>query len=297
MKFKFYHIDVFTEIKFGGNPLAVFIKTEELTSKTMQLIAKEMNLSETVFIDSSECQFADFSIRIFTPEKELPFAGHPTLGTAHILREIGKVPSGNYQINLSMEAGIITVEEKNKENLLFMAQPLPDFQKPLHYHNEISNYLNVPTSSISISSSPIQIASNGLSILIVPIISLKLLEKIKINITELKEFLDSIGAEIIYIFTRESNSSEPVIHARAFAPSLGIHEDPATGSAAGVLGAYLCNHNLLTTKECKSFTIKQGYQINRPALIHVEIEKKDNKIKSLMVGGKSITIMEGYIEI
>ena len=120
MKYPFYQVDVFTNSPFEGNPLAVFMDAEGLTKKTMQKIAKEMNLSETTFILPPEKLPADNSIPIFTPEKELPFAGHPTLGTAHILRETRRVSGGNYLIKLAMKAGVITVSQKNKENLLFM---------------------------------------------------------------------------------------------------------------------------------------------------------------------------------
>ncbi|MBT7272107.1 MAG: PhzF family phenazine biosynthesis protein, partial [Nitrospina sp.] len=127
MNCSFYQVDVFTKIPFGGNPLAVVFDTEGLTSQNMQNIAREMNLSETTFVLPSDNLPADFSVRIFTPEKELPFAGHPTIGTAHILRETGKVFSGNYKIKLSMKVGIVTVSELRRENLLFMDQLLPVF--------------------------------------------------------------------------------------------------------------------------------------------------------------------------
>ena len=120
MKYPFYQVDVFTGSPLGGNPLAVFPDAEGLDNETMQMIAREMNLSETTFIFPHGNLPVDFSIRIFTPEKELPFAGHPTLGTAHILREAGKVPSGNYPVKLAMEAGVITVTQGEKEKLLFI---------------------------------------------------------------------------------------------------------------------------------------------------------------------------------
>ena len=132
MKCQFYQVDVFTDTPFGGNPLAVFINNCGLTNDTMQKIAKEMNLSETTFVFPPEKSPVDYSIRIFTPEKELPFAGHPILGTAHILREKGKVPSGEYQIKFLMKAGIITVTPKNCNNLLFMSQLLPEYKLPLN---------------------------------------------------------------------------------------------------------------------------------------------------------------------
>ena len=297
MKYPFFQVDVFTNRPFGGNPLAVIMGAEGLTSETMQKIAKEMNLSEITFILPPGKFPADFSIRIFTPEKELSFAGHPTLGTAHILRETGKVPSSDNLMKLAMKAGIVTVTQKNKENLLFMTQPLPEFQLPLIYAADISDVLGIPKSSINSCSYPIQIVSTGLPVLIVPIISLDALKKIEIDISRMKHVLAPLDTDMIYAFTQETIHSNASVHSRAFAPALGISEDPATGSAAGAMGAYLCKNNLVSKCASKNIYIEQGYQMGRPSSLHVEVEQENNEIKSIRVGGKSVTVIEGWVNI
>ena len=159
MKYLFFQIDVFSKVPFGGNPLAVIIDGEGLSTMTMQNIAKEMNLSETTFVFPADQLLADFSIRIFTPEKELPFAGHPVLGTAHILRENKKNISGNHNIKLSTRSGIVEITQRKNENYLSMSQKLPEFQLPIYYTKEVSEVLGIPKTAIS-TSYPIQIISS-----------------------------------------------------------------------------------------------------------------------------------------
>ena len=297
MNYSFYQIDVFTNTPFSGNPLAVFFDVEDLSSLTMQAIAQEMNLSETIFVLPPCDMPADFSVKIFTPEKEIPFAGHPTIGTAHILRETGRVISGDHSIKLSMKAGIITVTQGLIDNLLFMDQPLPGYLPVLDCAEKIGNVLNIPTSSIKLSRYPIQIVSTGLPVLLVPINSIKLLEKIEINVSELDKFLHSLGVEMLYAFTDETLNPSAKIHARMFAPPLGILEDPATGSAAGAMGAYIFKHKIVPENNLKNIIIEQGYKMGRPSSIHVEIYHEYNEIKKIRVGGESVTVIEGFIKI
>ena len=296
MRCSFYQVDVFTNIPFGGNPLAVVFDIEGLTSNTMQNIAREMNLSETTFVSPPGNLPVDFCIRIFTPEKELPFAGHPTLGAAHILRETGKVPHGDYSVKLAMKAGIVTITQETKENLLFMTQPLPEFQLPLDCTEEVGEALGIPTSNIKSAGYPMQIVSTGLPALLVPIISLKALESIVINTNRLSHVLASLGTDMIYAFTDETIHPKATIHSRAFAPRLGIAEDPATGSAAGAMGAYIYKNNIASGEELKNIFIEQGYKMGRPSSLYVEINQEADEIKSIRVGGESVTVIEGCIK-
>jgi len=293
MKRLFFQVNVFSNSPFGGNPLAVFMDVEGLTIETMQKIAKEMKHSETTFVLPPGNLPADFSFRIFSPGKELPFAGHPTLGTAHILRETGKVPDGDYPLKLATKTGIITVTQKNNKNLLFMSQQLPEFQIPLNYEERIGEALGIPKSSF-IFSCPMQIVSTGLPVLIVPIISLNALKKIVININKLKQVLEKLNTDIIYAFTQQTINSNASIHSRAFAPGIGIAEDPATGSAAGAVGAYLFKHDLVSGHISKNIHIEQGYQMGRPSSLYVEIDQENKMIKSILVGGESVTVIEGW---
>ena len=297
MNHPFYQVDVFTNTPFSGNPLAVFFDVENTSSQTMHAIAKEMNLSETIFVLPPGNLPVDFSVRIFTPEKEIPFAGHPTIGTAHILRETEKVISGNHTIKLSMKAGIITVTKGLTDNLLFMDQPLPEYLSVLDCAEKIGQVLSIPISNIKLSHYPIQIVTTGLPVLLVPINPIKSLEQIVVNVSELNNFLHSLGVEMLYAFTDETLNPSANIHARMFAPPLGILEDPATGSAAGAMGAYIFKHKIVSENNLKNITIEQGYKMGRPSCIHVEINYEYNEIKKIRVGGESVTVIEGFIKI
>ena len=295
MNCSFYQVDVFTKIPFGGNPLAVVFDSEGLTDQNMLNIAKEMNLSETTFVLPPGNLPVDFLVRIFTPEKELPFAGHPTLGTAHILRESGKVLSGDYIIKLALKAGVSTVREMKKENHLFMDQLLPEFQSSLDCSEEIGKALGISTNDIYSTSGPVQIVSTGLPILVVPIASLKVLEKISVDTPRLSRLLTSLGTDLLYAFTCQTYDPDATIHARAFAPKLGIPEDPATGSAAGAVGAYLSMNKFISKETCRNIFIEQGHMMGRPSSLFVCIEKNKDEIKSVRVGGESVTLIKGEI--
>ena len=297
MNCSFYQVDVFTEVPFGGNPLAVVFNSEELTDDSMQKIAREMNLSETAFVLPPGKLPVDFSVRIFTPEKELPFAGHPSLGTAHILRETGKVRSGDYPIKLSLKAGIVTITQKDQDNLLVMDQLVPSFQKPISCSEELGKAIGISTDDISSTAHPIQIVSTGLPVLVVPVVSLKALQAITVDTIILREFLDILDTNLLYAFTMETLESNSSIHSRAFAPELGITEDPATGSAAGAVGAYLSFNTLISKDECKNILIEQGYVVSRPSSIFVCVEQMEGKIRSVKVGGYSVTVIQGNLSI
>ena len=295
MNCPFYQVDVFTNVPFGGNPLAVVFDCEGLTSQNMQKIAREMNLSETTFVLPPGNLPVDFLVRIFTPEKEIPFAGHPTLGTAHILRETGKVLSNDYRIKFSMKAGVITVAQEKKEDLLFMDQLLPDFKHPLNCAEELGKALGISTDDISSTFHPIQVVSTGFPVLLVPVTSLKTLENILVDTVRLRHFLATLGTDLLYVFTSQTLDPNATIHSRAFAPGLGISEDPATGSAAGAAGAYLTRNKLISENDCENIFIEQGHMIGRPSSLFVCIEQEKEKILSVRVGGESVTIIKGVI--
>jgi trans-2,3-dihydro-3-hydroxyanthranilate isomerase len=293
----FYQVDVFTKVPFGGNPLAIVFNSEGLTDDNMQNIAREMNLSETTFVLPPGDLPVDFLVRIFTPKKELLFAGHPSLGTAHILRETGKVLSGDYPIKLSLKAGVVTITQKGKDNLLFMDQLAPSFQSYIDCTTEIGNAIGISKENISSSIGPIQIVSTGLPVLIVPVASLKALKNITVDTIRLKELLAKLDADLLYAFTMETLNPKACIHSRAFAPELGITEDPATGSAAGAVGAYLSFNTLISKDECKNILIEQGYVVSRPSSIFVCVEQMEGKIRSVKVGGYSVTVIQGNLSI
>lgn len=290
MRQKFFQIDVFTDRVFGGNPLAVFPEPGNLDEVAHLQIAREMNLSETTFVYPPQNPKVDFRIRIFTPGKEIPFAGHPTLGTAHILWETGKIASTSDSMILEMGAGLVQIS-KSKKNL-FMEQPLPSFGDMAKAADQVAEALSIDPGDID-SRSPIQIVSTGFPALYVPLTNLNAIRRIELNLTVLRAVLGSV--DMIYVFTGETLEPHSTVHARAFAPFIGIPEDPATGSAGGALGAYLVHHSVIENLDPSAIVIEQGFEMNRPSLIQVDVGKTNGEIDSIQVGGQAITVLEGNL--
>ena len=291
MEISFYQVDVFTDHIFGGNPLAVFTSGQSFREEQLQKVAREMNLSETTFVYPSSMDAADFDVRIFTPTREIPFAGHPTLGTAYVLRENGFVSTDKNPVRLNFKAGIIPVwAEKDKG---FMQHPPAKTLHSLEPSEKIAQALGLTLKQLD-ESLPVQVVSTGFPALLVPVISLKAMQDIALNPSILKEILAPLGIDMIYPFCRETVNADNTVHSRAFAPGLGISEDPATGSVAGAMGAYWAS---LDTKADIKMVIEQGYEMERPSLIDVEISKKGEEMQKIRVGGQTQAVFKGVLNL
>ena len=286
---------MFTGTPLGGNPLAVFVGAEGLDEGSMQKIAREMNLSETTFVVPSSDREADFEVRIFTPSKELPFAGHPVIGTAHVLREIGKVSYDQKLIHLKLRIGTIPVYVEEGERL-FMEHPQSKFLHVVESVDLVAESLGLPSSAID-PRWPCQIVSTGVPALFVPITTLVSIQQIKINSAKLEEIFKALGTDMVYVFTTETLDSNSTLHSRLFAPFIGVPEDPATGSASGALGAYLAKYGVIKKDKLDRIKIEQGYEMKRPASIYVQVKQEGTIIKSIRVGGESVTIIQGQLKI
>jgi trans-2,3-dihydro-3-hydroxyanthranilate isomerase len=278
----FYQVDVFSDELFGGNPLAVFLRGEDFKEAQFQQMAREMNLSETTFVLPSSHPDADFDVRIFTPEKELPFAGHPTLGTAFVLRHAGLVPSTQNHVRLNFKVGIISVDLQ-EDSKIFMTQPPGKILQTFTNTEEVAQVLGITANNIDL---PVQIASTGFPALLVPINSLRAMQRIVLNLSLLKVLLEEAGVDMIYPFTRQTLDQKSSVHARGFAPFVGIPEDPATGSVAGALSFYLKDKN---PKE-ENLIIEQGYEMKRPSLIFVKMDGT-----KIQVGGKTRMVFKSSL--
>ena len=287
----FYLVDVFAEEKYTGNQLAVFRHVTKLSDNQMQRIAKEMHFSETTFILSDEKHDGGYDVRIFTPETELNFAGHPTLGTAFVIqREMIKKPVK--EIVLNLKAGKIPVffdYTSKKSCVLWMKQLQPVFGKKFDA-NSVSNILSLDVNDIN-ASFPIQEVSTGLPVVIVPLRTLEAVKKARINKEKYFKFIKDIEAKIILIFCPETYNKANDLNVRVFADQYGVPEDPATGSANGCLAGYLVKHRFFQT--CRiNLKVEQGYEIGRPSLLYLRAEKKKQEI-SVYVGGKVEMIGNG----
>ena len=287
METPFYQVDVFTDHIFGGNPLAVFTHGADFKEADLQKVAREMNLSETTFVYPPTSNEADFDVRIFTPVQEIPFAGHPTLGTAFVLNKY--VETAENPLRLKFKAGIITVSAEGDRN--YMQHPPAQTLHELSPSKTIADALGILMNGLD-ASFPIKVVSTGFPALFVPLTSLSIINKIEINTQTLNEVLKPLGVDMIYPFSRETINSNNTVHARAFAPGMGIPEDPATGSVAGAMGAYWAS---LSDDEEISMVIEQGYAMQRPSLIYVEISNQETQ--RIRVGGQCQSVFTGRMNL
>ena len=293
MEISFYHVDVFTDHIFGGNPLAVFTDGQCFREEDLQMVAREMNLSETTFVYPSTRDEADFDVRIFTPTLEIPFAGHPTLGTAYVLRKNGWVTRDKNPIRLNFKAGIIPVwAEKDKD---FMQHPAAKTLYELDRSEKIAKALGLSLNRLD-NTLPVQVVSTGFPALLVPVGSLQAMKEITLNSQTLHEILEPLDIDMIYPFCRETVRTENTVHSRAFAPGLGITEDPATGSVAGAMGAYWAS--LENSQDIEiAMVIEQGYEMERPSIINVEVSKQGGMVQKIRVGGQTQPVFTGRMNL
>lgn len=289
----FYIVDVFAESKYAGNQLAVFCGTAvaELSETQMLMIAREINYSETTFIRSNHPQNGGYDVQIFTPKKELPFAGHPTLGTAFVLQqEIIQEKVDRVILNLAVGQIPVTFNYQNEAaDILWMRQKLPIFGQVLSAET-LSSVLNLEPGEID-ANFPIQEVSTGVPFIIVPLKTLASLKKAKVNLDKYFELINTTEAKEILIFCPETYSDINDLSVRVFAHSLGIPEDPATGSANGCLAGYLVEYAYFGN-DAIDVKVEQGYEIDRPSLLLLQSQRKDGEIE-VLVGGKVVMVAKG----
>jgi trans-2,3-dihydro-3-hydroxyanthranilate isomerase len=282
----FYIVDVFAEEKYAGNQLAIVRGGDGLPDESLQKVALEMNYSETAFILSEEETEGGYDVRIFTPGDEVPFAGHPTLGTAYVIQhEILTSPVES--VTLKLKAGEIPV---TFGDVLWMRQLLPTFGAILD-PALFARTLNLETADLD-DRSPVQVVSTGLPALIVPLRDLDALRRCKVDWERYTEVAGP--GKNLYVFCPESHDDGPGhLSARMFANDLGVPEDPATGSAAGCLAAYLLEHGYLGT-DFVDVRVEQGYEIDRPSLLYLRAERDGDEI-IVNVGGKVQMVARGEL--
>ncbi|MCW5961452.1 MAG: PhzF family phenazine biosynthesis protein [Pyrinomonadaceae bacterium] len=301
---KFFQLDVFTNTPFAGNPLAVFPECGELESEKMQVIAREMNLSETVFVQGSEKALR--KLRIFTPKQELPLAGHPVVGTWNLLAQLGIVSVDGKSVTVEQEllAGVLPVDiefENGKPTIVTMTQAKFEPGKIAADRGVIKDLaaaLGILESDICADADlPVQAVSTGIYSLAVPVRSLDALSTCRINSSLLAEVYLAYGAIGCYPFTFETKEKSSKVHARFFAPDDGIPEDPATGSAAGALAGYLIHHGAIEPESDghARFTIEQGDFMGRPSRIFAEVKGAKGNIEKVRIGGRSCLVATGEV--
>ena len=290
-KCPFYIVDVFAEEKYAGNQLAVVRDAKALSDIEMQQIAKEMNFSETTFILSDQKRNGGYDVRIFTPKEEVPFAGHPTLGTAYVIQhEIIREPVETIILNLKIGQIPVTLKYSGEQiDILWMKQMAATFGR-IFEPEQISQVLGINKREID-DRFPIQEVSTGLPFIIIPLKTLDTLKQAKVIRDKYFELIKDTQAKAMLIFCPETYDKENDLNIRVFADYYGVPEDPATGSANGCLAGYLVKYRYFGKGQI-DIRVEQGYEIGRSSLLYLRAKGKGEKI-DVSVGGKVVMIAKG----
>ena len=290
-------VDVFAEERYSGNQLAVVLDADDLSTDAMQAIAREMNFSETTFVGRRRPQDTAYDVRIFTPTAEIPFAGHPTLGTASVVRQEWPTDD-DIVLNLGLGPVAVSFEadetEGDSKSTAWMSPPSPTFGPPLETEH-IAELVGLAPTDID-STFPIQEVEIGIGFVLVPLLGLEPLRRANLQLLRWREHVAGGSTAIgVSLFSRESYTGSSDISARVFFEADGIREDPATGSAAGCLAGYMSKHRYLGSAEVDA-CIEQGYEIARPSLLFVRaIPTADDGEAAVRVGGHVVSSAAGVL--
>ena len=294
--FRYLHYDVFTDTPLTGNQLAVFTDPAGLAAGDMARITREMNFSECTFILPSEQAGTDVRLRIFAPDGELPFAGHPVIGSTFALAHEGLVKPPQGRLVLGLGLGPTPVDlEWNGNDLAFawMTQPPPRFGPTLDARGRMASALGIEPAAIH-KGLPIQEVSCGLPFVYVPLTSRAAVDQCGLDPRAGTALLKDAGlsGHGIFVFSEEAGGDEATVYSRMFGTD---REDPATGSASGPLGCYLVRHRLVPPGEAGRIVSRQGVKMERPSRVHIRIAGTADAITEVKVGGASVLVGDGRI--
>ncbi|MDS0220052.1 PhzF family phenazine biosynthesis protein [Haloarcula sp. S1AR25-5A] len=289
MSHPFHIVDVFAQERYTGNQLAVVTDAGDLSDEEMQAIAAEMNYSETTFVTGEPTDGA-WPVRIFTPVAEIPFAGHPTLGTAQVIRDhlAGGQPE---TVTLDLPVGDVPVDvrERDGRETLWMTQQAPEFGEQLA-HADLAAVLGLSVDRLD-QDWPVEIVSTGLATIVVPVADRDALEAIDLDRDAYDAVTGDREAKNVLAVCRDPRSDDNDLAVRVFAPFYDVPEDPATGSSNGCLAAYLARHEVLGGPVVDA-RVEQGYEMGRPSLLHLSADGSDDPI-SVRVGGSVVSVARG----
>jgi trans-2,3-dihydro-3-hydroxyanthranilate isomerase len=301
-KYKYLTADVFTDRAFGGNQLAVFPDARGIDGARMQEIAREFNFSETTFVLPPEDRQHTRRVRIFTPGAEIPFAGHPTVGTAHVLAAIGDIPLAGEKTDIVFEEGVgpvaVTIRAQARRPVFaqLSVAKLPEVGPPPPPAARLAAMLSLDERDLAGADMPPEAISCGLRYLLIPLASRAAVARARLKIDLWEETLRGYWTPDVYLFALDPEREGSDVHARMFAPGYGITEDPATGSAAVTLGGYLAARNPRHDGTLR-WVIEQGFEMGRPSILEVEVDKRQGAITGVRVGGSTVVVCEGQMEI
>ncbi len=298
---RYHRVDVFTEVPFGGNPLAVFPDADGLTNQEMQQIAREMNLSETVFVQKPTEKSAQLRLRIFTVDRELPLAGHPTVGTHFVLATTGrfKLRHGANTVHCQLGAGVLPVEilvEEDQVRSVVMTQRTPAFAPELKDREFLAEALGLDPDRLGPGELPARVVDTGVPWLVIPILDLAAMRALAPHPSYCRQIAERCGTELFYAFTQETLDPTCAVHARhVWFGTVTPGEDPVTGSAAGCLASYLVFQEVMLAAPTAEVRIEQGIEVGRPGQVQALVDTERHKISRVRVGGCAVHLGDGEL--
>lgn len=296
--YQFVTADVFTSSRFGGNQLAVFPNADGLDTRLMQQIAREFNYSETTFVLPPSDPKHTRRVRIFTPGGELPFAGHPTVGTAFALAALGEIPIPGAETRIVFEEGVgpvpVTIRSTNgaPDFAQLSVAVLPETGPPPPAAADLARALGLAPEDVLAPSDGIQALSCGVPFLFVPVRSREALGRCRVRLDDFQRVLGGYWTGKVFVFCDEPELPGSDYRARMFAPGIGVPEDPATGSACAAFAGYLAARDRRSDGTLR-WVVEQGFEMGRPSLLEVEADKRGGAITAVRVGGNSVLVSRG----
>ena len=293
-------VDVFTDRIFGGNQLAVILDAESLSSTEMQAIAREFNFSESTFVLPPVSPGAVKRVRIFTPSFEMPFAGHPTIGTAFVLDHEGYLRSGEAQAEAILDESIGPVVVRidrgsDTPGLIWMQHRLPQWGPTITDDAAVARMLGLEPDDLR-TDLPMQIVSTGVPYLLVGVHDLDAMARIHFDVRALPDVFASIDPAAVFVWTDQTQTEQGNVHCRMFwHHDREVFEDPATGSANGPLGAFLVQYGVVPRAPHVRILSEQGWEMGRPSLITIDVMTDENDITDLWIAGQTVPVARGSL--
>ena len=298
-RYRFVQVDVFTERAFGGNQLAVVFGADDLAPQTMQAIAREMNLAETTFVLPPRRPHCAARVRIFTPAREMPFAGHPTIGTAWVLAHEGLVPGVAARFVLDEEIGDVSVSlegDPRAPGFVWMDHRDATFGPPVRDREGVARALRLKADDLA-EGVPVETGSTGNRFLYVPLRGRALVDAVDFDQRVFEEVVPDLDGIGVFVLAADPDPGARRVYCRMFAPAHGVTEDPATGSASGALGAYLVRHGLVRAEGETRIISEQGTKMGRQSFVHIALGARGGNVSSIRVGGAVVPVIDGTLTV
>lgn len=302
MRVRYLTCDVFTDRRFGGNQLAVFPDARQIDPALMHPIAREFNYSETTFVLPPDDPRHTRRVRIFTPGGELRFAGHPTVGTAHVLAATGEIALTGSETKIVLEEGVgpvpvsIRAEGKQPTFAQLSVAQLPEVGPPPPDAQRLAAMLSLTPSDLAGGTAAPEAVSCGTPFLFVPLRDTDAVRRARVRADLWAETLAGYWTEMVMVFAMGGERPGSDVRARMFAPGIGVPEDPATGSAVVGLGGYLASRDQRGDGTLR-WRVEQGFEMGRPSILDLEVDKRGGTITGVRVGGTTVLVCEGTIEL